>query len=89
MIDIVTRLRAKASRLDENGVIGANSASADMKQAADEIETLRKIEKAARDVAETLNGGFIRCQTCGDQETTTDVDYARELYAALGIEPKL
>jgi hypothetical protein len=54
----------------------------------EEIERLRKVEAAARNVAETLNGGFIRCETCGDQETTTDIDFASDLYAALGIEQK-
>lgn len=39
-------------------------------------------------MAETLNGGFVVCQYCGEQETTTDLDYARELYAALGMEEK-
>jgi hypothetical protein len=53
---------------------------------AQEIERLRKIEDAARKVAITLNGGFIRCSTCGDQETTTDIDFADELYAALGMK---
>jgi hypothetical protein len=53
-----------------------------------EIERLRKIEKAARDVAETLNGGFVVCAGCGEQESTTDLDFARELYQALGVQEK-
>lgn len=59
-----------------------------LRAAANEIERLSKVEAAARNVADTLNGGFIRCETCGDQETTTDVDFAAELYAALGVEKK-
>lgn len=51
-----------------------------------ELKRLRKIEACARKLAETLNGGFVVCQRCGDQETTTDLDYARDLYAALGIK---
>jgi hypothetical protein len=58
-----------------------------IREQKDEIERLRKIEKAARNVAETLNGGFVVCQRCGEQETTTDLDYAPELYAALGPKP--
>lgn len=55
---------------------------------APEIERLLKIEKAARNVAETLNGGFVVCQACGEQEATTDLDFARELYQALGVQEK-
>jgi len=54
--------------------------------AADEIERLRRIETAAKSVANTLNGGFIACP-CGRQESTTDIDFAGDLYAALGITP--
>jgi hypothetical protein len=50
-----------------------------------ELIRLYAIEVAARNVADTLNGGFIRCERCGEQETTTDIDYARELYAALQL----
>jgi hypothetical protein len=50
-----------------------------------ELVRLCAIEAAARNVADTLNGGFIRCERCGEQETTTDIDYARELYAALQL----
>ena len=59
-----------------------------MLAAADEIERLRKIETASRNVANTLNGGFVRCETCGSQETTTDTDFAYDLYAVLGIQPE-
>ncbi len=41
---------------------------------------------ASRNVAETLNGGFVRCGICNAQETTTDIDFAPDLYAALGIK---
>lgn len=51
-----------------------------------ELERLRIIVAAARNVAETLNGGFLVCSRCGDQESTTRLDYARDLYAALGME---
>ena len=53
---------------------------------AAEIARLRRVELAARNVAETLNGGFVVCSRCADQETTTNLDYARELYAALEME---
>lgn len=54
--------------------------------AAEALERLIRIEAYARDVAETLNGGFIVCRRCGDQESTTDIDFAPELYAALGMK---
>jgi hypothetical protein len=57
-----------------------------MDACVEEIERLQTVATAARNVAETLNGGFVVCGTCGDQETTTDLDYAPELYAALGIK---
>lgn len=56
-------------------------------EARAEIERLKRIEAAARNVANTLNGGFIVCQHCGEQETTTDMDYAQDLYAALAPAP--
>ena len=65
-----------------------NGAQEGYDEAASEIERLHRIEVAARNVAETLNGGFVVCSRCGDQETTTDLDYARELYAALGIKER-
>lgn len=74
-MDIVERLRT-----------GQTEGSHLRFEAAGEIERLRRIEAAARDVANTLNGGFIRCPICGAQETTTDLDFAPDLYAALGIE---
>jgi hypothetical protein len=54
----------------------------------DELARLRAIEAAARNVADTLNGGFVLCENCGEQESTTDMDYARELYAALELPPQ-
>lgn len=53
--------------------------------AAEAIERLITIESAARNVAGTLNGGFVRCERCGEQETTTDLDFSKELYAALAM----
>lgn len=66
-------------------------------EAADEIEKLRadnavlaesvmvlgRIEAAARMLSDSLNGGFVRCSRCGDQEDTTDMNYAAELREAL------
>lgn len=52
-------------------------------EALKEILRLRRIEVAARDIANTLNGGFVVCQCCGDQETTSDIDYLKELNEAL------
>jgi hypothetical protein len=53
-----------------------------------EIDRLREIEVAARNVANTLKGGFIVCENCGEQEDTTGIDYARELYDALEDVPQ-
>jgi hypothetical protein len=79
-------------RLDEDNALvphglGGHGRSC-LKWCIEEIERLRNVETAARNVADTLNGGFVRCETCGDQETTTDIDFAAELYAALGMETK-
>src|ERR1700734_3682195 len=74
--DVLARLRAPFTERPVGRLLD---------DAAAEIERLRRVEAAARNVAETLNGGFVVCGTCGDQETTTDLDYAPELYAALGI----
>lgn len=52
-------------------------------EVAGELERLEKIEAAAKNGSATLDGGFIRCETCGDQESTTDVDFAAELRATL------
>lgn len=71
--EIITDLRTRLAALEQAGVT--------------EIERLKRIEVAARNVANTLNGGFIVCQHCGEQETTTDMDYASELYAALAPAP--
>lgn len=57
--------------------------------AIEEIKRLRKIEVAATDLSLSLLGGFVVCECCGQQETTTDLDYAVELRRALGIEPDL
>lgn len=55
-------------------------------QLVEELYRLRRIETAAQNIAETLNGGFVVCSRCGDQESTTQLDYARELYEALGMK---
>lgn len=52
-----------------------------------EIKELVSVYRAARDVANTLNGGFVACP-CGRQESTTETDFAPELYKALGVEMK-
>ena len=54
-----------------------------------EIERLRKIIIAARNLSDCLEGGFVVCENCGEQESTTDIDGAKELRVALGIEPDL
>lgn len=54
----------------------------------DQLVKLLKIEEAAKNVANTLNGGFIRCGICSGQETMTDIDFAYDLYEALNIRPK-
>jgi hypothetical protein len=69
------------------------SEPADLAEAIDaaiaaERERCVRIESAARLVAMTLNGGFISCD-CGRQESMTDIDFAADLYAALGITPAL
>lgn len=79
--DIVMRLRNRIEMYDPHRAWKMQY------EAANEIERLRKIEAAARNVAETLNGGFVAC-SCGRQESTTDLDFASQLYAALGIEPE-
>lgn len=76
-----TRLRTAA-----NGMKGIHAAV--VREAADEIERLSVIENAARALGNSINGGFVRCEHCGDQESTTDLDFADALFAALGIEPK-
>lgn len=53
-----------------------------------EINTMVEVYRAARKVARTLNGGFVRCENCGSQEDTTETDFAPELYEALGIPKK-
>lgn len=85
--DITVRLRHRLVRVHVPGepFFSQDIHDPDAIEAAAEIERLRKIEDAARNVANTLNGGFIRCASCGDQEDTTDVDFANDLYAALGI----
>lgn len=55
----------------------------------DELARLRKIEEAAILLSDSLLGGFVVCEGCGQQETTTDLDYAKELRIALGREPDL
>lgn len=63
----------------------AHATVEEVAEARDEIRRLRKIEAAARNVANTLNGGFVACP-CGRQESTTDLDFTDDLYAVLGVE---
>jgi hypothetical protein len=44
---------------------------------------LQRVVDAAAQVNMTLKGGFVVCAHCGEQEDTTDMDYAPELDAAL------
>lgn len=39
--------------------------------------------EAARLLSDSLDGGFVRCMRCGDQEDTSDLDFAPELRKAL------
>lgn len=80
---ILLRLRGYVAASDLTGN-GHSQICCDVKAAADEIERLRKIEVAARDLSGSLEVGFVRCRRCGDQEDTTDLDFAPELRAALG-----
>lgn len=85
--NIAERLRERAADHRENGwELMREGDPTLLEKAASEIERLRRIETAAKSVANTLNGGFIACP-CGRQESTTDIDFAGDLYAALGITP--
>src|SRR3990167_4158874 len=49
-----------------------------------EADALQKaVIDAARDLSNSLNGGFVRCENCGDQEDTTDLDFAPQLRKSL------
>lgn len=81
MLDIVARLRADRG--------AGNDHWRDVWEAADEIERLRKIEIAAILLSDALYCGFVRCERCGDQEETCNLDHAKELRVALGLDPVL
>lgn len=87
--DVVKALRERASGHRKDGWESMREGDPGLlEEAADAIEWLQKIRLAAINVACTINGGFIACP-CGRQESTTDIDFAKELYEALGIAPKL
>lgn len=44
---------------------------------------LKAIERAARDLSENLESGFVRCSKCGEQEDTKTLDFHPELRDAL------
>ena len=50
---------------------------------ADRAERIEAVVRAAHALSDSLNGGFVRCARCGDQEDTTDLDFAPELRQAL------
>jgi len=85
-IPLVKELRDQAARetkwVENDSPFNARKKRIEWK-AADEIERLLKIEAAARDLSESLDGGFVRCRRCGDQEDTTDLDFAPQLREAL------
>lgn len=78
----IERLTGEMSYLSDE-VIPALKGECERMQA--ENERLRKIEAAARNLSDCLDGGFVRCRRCGDQEDTTDLDFAPELREALRI----
>lgn len=47
------------------------------------FEKALPVIEAARALSDSLNGGFVRCSRCGDQEDTTDLDFAADLRVAL------
>ena len=60
-----------------------------MAKLAARVADLLRIEQAAINLSTGLQGGFIRCENCGDQESTHDIDDAKELRIALGHEADL
>jgi hypothetical protein len=80
-LDEVLALRA------ENGQLRSVNAAQreEIERLRVEIAELKKIEAAARMLSDSLNGGFVVCRRCGDQEDTTDLDFAADLREALKI----
>lgn len=83
-MDHATTLRQIAGSATDFSSVLANPKH--LRAAADELDRLKKIEVAARDIENTITGGFVVCQKCGDQEDLTNIDFADDLRAALKHE---
>lgn len=70
-------------------ILGDRAWIAQHKDVERKCTRLQRIEAAAINLSDTLYGGFVVCSHCGEQETTTDIDGAKELRLALGREPDM
>lgn len=58
----------------------------DLRRASDAVSDegrLNQVVETARNLRDSLSGGFVACSRCGEQEPTDDLDGLSELDAAL------
>lgn len=48
-----------------------------------QLSEAKAVIDSARELSDSLNGGFVRCERCGSQEDTTDLDFAGSLREAI------
>jgi hypothetical protein len=48
-----------------------------------------RLRKALEEVRDTCRGGFVRCENCGEQESTTDLDFMPAVLDALNANPDI